>query len=53
MLLTYLKNTNEFGSLNHLGNILGKKRKAFSHFVALSLGQPRKLQKEFSKLHTE
>lgn len=39
--------------LDHFGNMSGKKKQTFSHFVALSLGQPRKLQKGFSKLHAK
>lgn len=44
---------NELGSLDHFGNILGKYKKVFSHLVALFFGQPRKLQKEISKLQAE
>lgn len=35
------------------GISLASKKKAFSHFVTLFLGQSRKLQKEFCKLHAE
>lgn len=41
--------TNEFSSLDHFGTILVKEKKTLSHFVILSLCQPRKLKKESSK----